>query len=305
MSTTGINTLPSPSRTAQYIAINNANKDLSLAMADMSILETIPETTIQHLASTISASQPKTFITDANWSSSALHTLLSAARHPSTTTIFEPVSTAKALRIFPPNTTAPAVHPTPLADIITPNTYELTALHDFALQAGFFDGPEWFGVIDELGIPSSGLRVPLAVTTTSDLVDRGVPQMAVKLLPFFPTILTKLGKEGVLMTKLLAADAEELGSEEERQYVLARHMGGVGKRNVGGLYVRLFPVEKVLKPEEVVSVNGIGDTFCGAVAHGLGRGRKVQNVVGFAQRAAGVSLRSREAVSPMLRELVM
>jgi len=167
-------------------------------------------------------------------------------------------------------------------------------------------------VIDALGIPNGGLRVPLAVTVGSELVDQGIPQQTIKLLPFFPTILTKLGSKGVLMTKLLTRDAEELYDEKERGYVLARNMssmdsagkdgGGKGK-GVGGLYIRLFPVEKVLQPSEVVSVNGIGDTFCGAVAHGLGRGMKVKDVVAFAQRAAGESLRSREAVGEGLRGL--
>lgn len=52
MSVDGIETLPAPARTAQYVAVNNANKDLSLAMADMSILENIP----QELTSSLSAS---------------------------------------------------------------------------------------------------------------------------------------------------------------------------------------------------------------------------------------------------------
>lgn len=307
MSTSGIETLPAPSRTAQYVAINNTNKDLALAMADMSILEMIPNETIQQLATSIfnnASARPKAFVADANWSSSALHTWLQAARHSDTTTIFEPVSTAKSLRIFP-STTHPSVYPKPLADIITPNTYELTALHDFASQATLFESPEWFSVIDALGIPNGGLRVPLAVTVGGDIVDQGIPQQAIKLLPFFPTILTKLGPQGVLMTKLLASDAKELREDHERQYVLARNMSSDGAATVGGLYVRLFPVEKVLEPHEVVSVNGIGDTFCGALAYGLSRGERVQDVVGFAQRAAGESLKSREAVSPELRGLKM
>ncbi|KAF1942433.1 IdgA domain-containing protein [Clathrospora elynae] len=316
MSISGIETLPAPSRTAQYIAINNTNKDLALAMADMSILETIPQATTEKLATSLfdnPSTRPKVFVADANWSSEALHTWLQAARHPDTTTIFEPVSTAKALRIFPSTTTPPkdkktaTVFPNPLVDIITPNSYELSALHDFALNSSLFETPDWFAVIDALGIPSSGLRVPLAITTTPDLVDQGIPQQAIKLLPFFPTILTKLGPSGVLMTKVLGSEAPELHDETERQFVLARNMTGNDKAGVGGLYVRLFEVERVLKPEEVVSVNGIGDTFCGALAHGLARGGevKVQDVVGFAQRAAGCSLKSREAVSGELRRLKM
>lgn len=299
MNINGISILPAPARTAQYVAINNSHKDLALAMADMSILETIPQTTISELANRVFQSSPMVFVADGNWSPENLHTWLQAARQASATTIFEPVSTAKAIRILP--TDPKAVFAQPLADIITPNNHELIALHDFAHQASHFEHPAWFSVIDALGIPPSGLRVPLAIATSPDIVDQGIPQQAIKLLPFFPTILTKLGSQGVLMVKMLQADAPELHDDTQRQFVLARNMTAHDK--IGGLYVRLFPPEVVLAPEEIVSVNGIGDTFCGALAVGLASGNKVQNIIDFAQRAASLSLRSRESVSPELKTL--
>jgi pseudouridine-5'-phosphate glycosidase/pseudouridine kinase len=103
------------------------------------------------------------------------------------------------------------------------------------------------------------------------------------------------------MVKLLEANAPELHDDTERQYVLARNM--TGDEKIGGLYVRLFPPERILAPEEVVSVNGIGDTFCGALAMGLARAIKVQNVIEFAQRAASLSLKSKHSVSPDLVSL--
>lgn len=300
---------PAPSRTAQYVAINNANRDLALAMADMSILETIPEDTISEEAGFIfygSHYCPKVLVVDANWSATNLQHWLDAAHMcPLTTTIFEPVSTAKVVRIFGPTslsmTTVSETHgaiPSVLADVITPNTYELAALHDYANQATYFEHPAWFNVIDALEIPLSGLRVPLAVATSSDIVDQGIPQQAIKLLPFFPTILTKLGPQGVLMVKMLDADASELHDDAERKYILARSTPR--HKAVGGLYVRLFPPERVLAPEEVVSVNGIGDTFCGALAVGIAGGARVQDVIDFAQRAASLSLQSKESVNPWL-----
>lgn len=306
MSVVGIEALPAPARTAQYVAVNNTNRDLSLAMADMSILENIPHTVTSSLSSSLftnSSVKPKVFVADANWSSSALNTWLSTANAASTTTIFEPVSTAKALRIFPEDVQMLSTYPNSLASIITPNNHELVALHAHAYNKGFFDTPSWFAVIDALGIPSTGLRVPLAMVASSELVDSGVPQQAVKLLPFFPTILTKLGPQGVLMTKLLANNAAELYDDAEKPYVLARNNNGDIGSGVGGLYVRLFPVEQVLPPEDVVSVNGIGDTFCGALAVGLAHGKQLQKVVGFAQKAAGLSLKSKESVSPQLKSL--
>ena len=295
MSTVGIQSLPSPARTAQYVAINNANKDLTLAMADMKILESIPKT---NLASMLALpSTPQVLVADANWDSDSLHQWL-ALRRSSTTTIFEPVSTAKALRIFPTDTKKSITHP--LVDIITPNELELQALHNHAYQLGLFDAPSWFTVIDALGIPSSGLRVPLAHTTSRAIVDAGLPQQAIKLLPFFPTILTKLGPQGVLLIQVLRADDPILSSPDDAQYVLARCNNG--NTEIGGLYVRLYPTE-VLDKEEVVSVNGCGDTFVGALAVGLAKGRRVQECIGVAQRAAGLTLRSKESVSPELRRL--
>lgn len=303
ISVDGIETLPKPSRTAQYVAINNKHKDLTLAMADMQILETIPSHAMTRMFQNVSTTRPKLLILDANWDADILHEYLSLARSsPDTiTTIFEPVSTAKALRILPSIADHNTSHhlPHPLADIITPNELELKALHDHAYSLGLFDHPVWFSIIDALGIPPSGLRVPLAVTTSSDIVDAGIPQQAIKLLPFFPTILTKLGPKGVLLTQLLKADDPVLSSPEEAEYVLSRCT--TGDENVGGLYVRLFPTEKVLNVEEVVSVNGIGDTFVGALAAGLVKGKRPQDVVAFAQRAAALSLTSRESVSPELR----
>lgn len=306
MSTGGIEVLPHPSRTAQYVAINNINKDLTLAMADMKIVETIPSPTTTRMLQKISTSPPEVLVLDANFDSDTLHEYLAIGRlSPTTTTIFEPVSTAKALRIFPSTPDHDTSHPFPhpIADIITPNELELTALHNHAYTLGFFDHPTWFGTIDALGIPSSGLRVPLAITTTPAIVDAGIPQQAIKLLPFFPTILTKLGPRGVLLTQLLKADDPILTSADESQYVLSRCK--TGDEKIGGLYVRLFPVEKMLRDEEVVSVNGIGDTFVGALAAGLVQGRRIQNVVSFAQKAATLSLRSKDSVSPELRSLKM
>lgn len=302
MSTTGIHTLPAPARTAQYVAINNAHKDLTLAMADMKILENIPASKLAEMLQLNCASPPTVLVADANWDSASLHRWLTLPRHYTTPTptitIFEPVSTAKSLRIFPSDYHKSAIYP--LADIITPNEFELQALHEYAYKLGLFEASGWFSTIDALGIPSSGLRVPLSFATSPAIVDTGIPQQAIKLLPFFPTILTKLGPQGVLLIQLLKADDPILTSADEAQYVLARCNNG--SEEIGGLYVRLFPT-KTLDKEEVVSVNGCGDTFVGALAVGLAKGKRVQDCVGLAQRAARLTLKSRESVSPELRSL--
>lgn len=307
MQTDGIQTLPAPGRTAQYVAVNNAHKDLTLAMADMSILESISPDTIAstwHKHSGANAG-PKCVIVDANWDPAGLHAWLEQARSQKATTMFEPVSTAKATRLFEAFKLSRkgSIYPNHLVDIATPNTHELLALHNAANDLGLFDSGDWFVALDALGIPSSGLRVPLAHTTTPALVDAGIPQQAIKMLPFIPTLLTKLGPDGVLLTKVLKADDPALSDPDEMPYVLARNTNGDQTMKVGGLYVRLFPTERVLAPEEVVSVNGIGDTFLGALASGLVAGKKLEEVIPLAQRAAALSLKSKESVSPELKGL--
>ena len=59
--------------------------------------------------------------------------------------------------------------------------------------------------------------------------------------------------------------------------------------------MRLFPaVERVA---DVVSVNGIGDTFMGVLVAGLAMGGEVERLIDVAQRAAVLTLRSKEGVS--------
>jgi len=60
-------------------------------------------------------------------------------------------------------------------------------------------------------------------------------------------------------------------------------------------------VPEVVKEEEVVSVNGVGDTFLGVLVAGLAQEVPLgEDLINIAQRASGLTLRSKEAVSPEL-----
>lgn len=70
--------------------------------------------------------------------------------------------------------------------------------------------------------------------------------------------------------------------------------------------MRLFPAVEEVKPEDVVSVNGVGDTFAGTLIAGLakrGKNARVEELIDLAQRAAVLTLKSKEAVSPGLGTL--
>lgn len=70
--------------------------------------------------------------------------------------------------------------------------------------------------------------------------------------------------------------------------------------------MRLFPAIEQVSSENVVSVNGVGDTFLGALIAGMakkGQDSRVEDFIGLAQRAAVLTLKSRESVSPGLGTL--
>ncbi|RMY52406.1 hypothetical protein D0865_05810 [Hortaea werneckii] len=322
MKTTGVQTMKPANheaetpRTSQYVAINDGKKDLMLAMADVSILEQTAEdsgvvkTFDNFWLPQLHQSRPTHLVLDANWPSAHIARWVAAAQGNGAHVTFEPVSTAKSTRLF--HLPAPAklgVWPNPSISLATPNQYELAAMHHAARESGALEKEAWWSAIDALGIPSSGARTALALATSPDLVDQGVPQQALQLLPFIPAIATKLGSRGVLVTQLLSAGDKRLSSGEYAPYILSRCANGTEDTlGVGGVYMRLFPAAETVEAEEAVSVNGVGDTFAGTLVAGLarhGKSARVEDFVDVAQRAACLTLKSSEAVSPGLGTLSM
>ncbi|PIA96233.1 Pseudouridine-5'-phosphate glycosidase [Cercospora beticola] len=326
MSTEGIKTLPSSSetRTAQYIAVNDKNKDLVLAMADMSILET-PSTKTSILNDTfqnfwlpqLHSHNPSHLVLDGNWRPECLAHWLSSTKTPSSQDkphiTFEPVSTSKSTNLFhlPPKLHTLSTFPNNSIDLTTPNAYELNAMYTAGRSTGTFDSKSWWSIIDALGIPHSGARAQMTFATNRRLVDEGIPQQTIQLLPFIPTVCCKLGAEGVLLTQLLPAGDERLSDGAYAPYILSRCANGTEESvGVGGVYMRLFPAVEEVKTEDVVSVNGVGDTFAGTIVAGLAgaaeKGKtsaRVEDFIDVAQRAAVLTLKSKESVSPGLGTL--
>jgi pseudouridine-5'-phosphate glycosidase/pseudouridine kinase len=298
--------LPQKGTTAQYVAVNDTNKDLVLAMADMAILESASPETLQKWADATQNAKPSWVAVDANWHPSLLRFWLDTAKQSGAFTAYEPVSTAKSLRVF---ATTPAagflgiaplpVYPNHLVDLASPNVLELQAMGEAARSRGLYEGQEWWEVIDALGIPSSGISHKLEKLTSRALVERGIPQQTVQLLPYMPTILTKLGAEGVLLTMLVPPNDARLANPKASRYMVSRAANSLA----GGVYMRWFRPPAVLRPAEIVSVNGVGDTFLGAILSAVTRPDcpEIEDAVDFAQAQAARTLRSREAVSPELR----
>ena len=284
--------------TAQYTAINNAKKDLAIAVADMSILDRPEFASSEYWQRCIEQAKPKWVVVDGNWSPKTMSTILTEVKTKQLPAAFEPVSTAKAVRLF--DKTSPSIKhasclPHHIVSLASPNAMELEAIHSAAREGGHFESEHWWRTIDSFGIPSAGASDRLAAATSSDLVNQGIPQQAVQLLPYIPNIVTKLGPRGCLLTQVLRPGDERLTGPESAPFVVSRN---VDSHLVAGVYMRLFPSASVVPESEIVSVNGIGDTMLGVIMAGLVKHMTLEQVLPVAQEAAVLSLRSKEAVSP-------
>ncbi|RYP74588.1 hypothetical protein DL771_002854 [Monosporascus sp. 5C6A] len=285
-------------RTAQYVAVNDADKNLVMAMADMGIFTAHSFPTYWNSA--VAASKPKWLVVDGNWAARDIRTWVQAGKRNQARVAFEPVSVEKSARLFcsPKGLESLGVFPNASVDLATPNQYELAAMHAAAQQNEYLDDPRWWGVIDSFAM--RGARDRFVRLTSAGMTDAGIPQQAVQLLPYVPTIITKLGSRGALLTAILEKDDPRLRDHAAEPFILARSFNDDASR-VGGVYMRLYPSAESV--ENIVSVNGVGDTFLGVLIAGLAQGGRVENLIDVAQKGAVLTLRSRESVSDDLGAL--
>ncbi|KAL2819910.1 Indigoidine synthase A like protein-domain-containing protein [Aspergillus cavernicola] len=304
--TIGVKVLPalSGARTAQYVAVNDATRDLHVAMADMGIMQLNAETLDfdGFWEPIISRTKPQWVVVDANWSPELISKWVSAANKHGARVAFEPVSTAKSQTLFKTSAGIEAAVgesacvPNHSVSLAAPNEYELAAMYMAARDNGLFESAGWWGVIDALRMSSSGSRDRLVAVTSAALVDAGIPQQSIQLLPYLPCIVTKLGARGALLTQLLKPGDPRLNAPEYSPYILSRATST--DELIGGVYMRLFPPAAELAEGAMVSVNGAGDTLLGAIIAGLASGRdRVEDVLPLAQEASLMTLKSPGGVS--------
>lgn len=282
-------------RTAQYVAVNDADKNLMVAMADMAILTSHSFPT--YWTSIVQSTKPKWLVVDGNWSPKDIHNWVKTGGQNGAQVAFEPVSTIKAAGLFPKGRSVP-VFPEAAVALATPNQYELEAMYTAAKEHGYMDNMSWFEVIDAFEM-RGGARQRFVALTSAEMTDEGIPVQSVQLLPYIPTIITKMGGRGALLTTILKPDDPRLFDAEHERYILTR--GAPGHPHVGGVYMRLYPaIERVGTP---ISVNGMGDTFLGTLVAGLALGGRTEDLIDVAQNAAVMTLKSHLSVSPDLGAL--
>ena len=92
---------PNSYTTSQYIAINDINKDLAIAMADMRIISSTM-VDLTGWKTTIEASKAKWVVVDSNWDESVMFQWAKEAKRVGASVAVEPVSVEKAKKLFPP-----------------------------------------------------------------------------------------------------------------------------------------------------------------------------------------------------------
>ncbi|KAJ5415468.1 hypothetical protein N7465_004163 [Penicillium sp. CMV-2018d] len=315
LSTAGIQVLPATSstRTAQYIAINDIKKDLLVAMADMGIVE-LPESQLDFdgfWEPLLERAKPNWVVVDANWRPDVMAKWSAVARKHGARVAFEPVSTAKSRRLFGSgaNSTGATIGPNQTVpdnaiSLACPNRLELAAMYTAARESSLFESAGWWHIINTMNMSPTGSRERLIAITSLSLVDEGLPQQTVQLLPFIPCIVTKLGGAGALLTQLLPPGDPRLTDPESAPYILSR-ASPASDVPFGGVYMRLFPPAAILGADDIVSVNAAGDTLLGVVVAGLAKDSsvRVENVIPIAQEASRKTLASAGGVSKELVEL--
>ena len=133
--------------TAQYVAINDVRKNLVLAMADMTIMETRSQGWDKAWQDHLSTYKPRWLIVDTNWDAITFYEWLRNGNASGARVAVEPVSVAKSRRIFdrsPAGETPIGVVPDNAISLATPNALELRAMHEAASSSGFLEREDWF-----------------------------------------------------------------------------------------------------------------------------------------------------------------
>ncbi|KAF5355714.1 hypothetical protein D9756_003724 [Leucocoprinus leucothites] len=293
--------------------------NLTGGVADMEITQAlIDEQIIPQLRRHI----PKVLAIDGNLSPTAIKGVVSYCDKHRIKVFFEPTSVVKSTSILPAIEALlakPDIIEPPIA-FFSPNLLELVHVYN-SIQAepyNFSSNAYCWSCIDSMGL-GSAFRMDLEqlarrnVTdldvskgTLSFLIDQGIAQMAINLLPFFQHLIIKCGERGAIcVMRISGKDATTSPWGRERSNPQARYIVAQGNSKEI-IVLHHFPG---LAIDNVVNVTGAGDSFVGAVLASLSQNpnafynpKDLEQTITTAQQAAVLTLQSDLAVSPLLSD---
>ncbi|KAI9923893.1 hypothetical protein ASPWEDRAFT_170474 [Aspergillus wentii DTO 134E9] len=265
--------------TGTYIGNYDVEKNLIFGMADVSIMQHHALHYRRHWEALMESTAPKWVLLDLYYPAIVTAIIIDCARHVNAKVLIEPVSVPLAkqfMKPFPGLITLESTYPQHNIDLITPNQVELEGLYNAAEENGLFKPTEYKVMLDTLKQSVSHnliySRLPRAI------------QQSIALLQYLPTILTTLDKNGCLLATIVRNGTSPAA-------VSLHH----------------FYPRTVVGEEDVVSVNGAGDTFNGALIAKLVRSQSHGGIdedsIQFAQDAAALTVQSTDTVSPDIRML--
>lgn len=267
--------------------------DLLLAVADMESLERgLDEATI---GDALDRARPMWAAFDGNLGIKSMAALVSRGR--GTKLFFEPTSAPKSRRLFQALVAPHQPFPSWSVQVSTPNARELGEMYDEAAGSGLLEHESWWEAVDAFGVDAT-FRAELEALTQAragdlgDMLQAGIPQQAIHLLPIIPNLCVKLGPAGVLVFQAGRLVEERTDVRE----------GRVVARGPAGLRIHHFPAREA---KEIVSVTGAGDSFAGSLLASLVQDdqaltQHLSRTIARAQEAAVLALASPFAVSEQL-----
>ncbi|GJE87677.1 indigoidine synthase A-like protein [Phanerochaete sordida] len=291
-------------------------------VADMGIIAALPSDVITER---LEAHQSSIVAADGNLSEHALRLIVQSCFEKKIPVFFEPTSVPKSTRILPAIASVLGRETEDIAPVTfsSPNLIELAHMYRTAGSEPLelTSHEQWWRVIDKMGLGSQ-FRMELehlarrdacdstpAKGTLSFLLDQGVAQMAVNLLPFFQHLILKAGEKGLFTVFRVPATvtqqsawAYERSNARERQVIAQSRDGGI-------VVFKHYPAV-ALQPSDVVNVTGAGDSLVGAALATLVQSpgaflnpESLAKLAARAQQAAVMTLKSPQAVSPALSTL--
>ncbi|KAI0788479.1 indigoidine synthase A-like protein [Abortiporus biennis] len=307
-------------RTAVCNMVLDTNGNLVSGVADMDLVHDLDAKSV---LDALKKFQPELLAIDGNLSENALKSIASHCVDHNIKLFFEPTSIVKSTRILPAiaatlGRSKPIQSPIAFA---SPNTLELTSIYQAVTSTDLelTSSDAWWQVIDGLTLGTE-FRMSLDILARSNACDQnpekgtlsfileyGIAQMAVKLLPFFQHLLIKCGELGIVAVFWVPHDTPSAWHHEHSN-IAARQV--VNNSQSGGTVVlKHFPA-KVLDAGEIVSVTGAGDSFVGSVLSSLvvtpgafEYPQTLDTLIEKAQTVATATLRSSLAVSPKLSQI--
>ncbi|KAF8168155.1 indigoidine synthase A-like protein [Crassisporium funariophilum] len=307
-------------RTAVCNMVLDSEGTLVGGVADMAITESL---TGAMVIPPLQKYSPSIVALDGNLPTDTIDALVTHCNQHSMKVLFEPTSTIKSTTILPAILTRLKQDPSGASPVAycTPNLLELAQIFQTA-QSDLFelmDHPSWWSVINGLNL-GSAFRMDLEQLSRkpvsdqhptkgnlSFLIDQGIAQKAINLLPFFQHLIIKCGDLGVFVAMYISPqDAKTSGWAHERSNPHQRQVVAHGTSKEITV-LQHFPA---LPIEALVNVTGAGDSFVGALvaslAHnpaGLYDPKSLRDIITTSQKAAILTLQSHSAVSPLLSQI--